>query len=65
MRTWYLFDVNPATPPVLEVAPAEAATDIGELRVGTSPRPVMATRLIIPRAILAAAADGRASRAVK
>jgi amidase len=28
---------------------------VGELRVGTSPRPVMAARLIIPRAILAVA----------
>jgi amidase len=28
---------------------------VGELRIGTSPRPVMAARLIIPRAILAAA----------
>jgi amidase len=28
---------------------------VGELRIGTSPRPVMAARLIIPRAVLAAA----------
>ncbi|MGH7322822.1 MAG: acetamidase/formamidase family protein [Candidatus Rokuibacteriota bacterium] len=28
---------------------------VGELRIGTSPRPVMAARLIIPRALLAAA----------
>jgi hypothetical protein len=31
---------------------------VGELRVGTSPRPVMASRLIIPRAALAAAGVG-------
>jgi acetamidase/formamidase len=29
---------------------------VGELRIGTSPRPVMAARLIIPRAVLVAAA---------
>jgi acetamidase/formamidase len=28
---------------------------VGELRIGTSPRPVMAARLIVPRPILAAA----------
>lgn len=28
---------------------------VGELRIGTSPRPMMAARLIIPRAIIAAA----------
>ena len=32
---------------------------VGELRIGTSPRPVMAARLIIPRAVIAAAAQGR------
>jgi len=29
---------------------------VGELRIGTSPRPVMAARLIIPRAVVDAAA---------
>jgi len=33
---------------------------VGELRIGTSPRPVMAARLIIPRATLTAAGPGRA-----
>jgi len=33
---------------------------IGELRIGTSPRPVMAARLIIPQSVLSAAAQGRA-----
>ncbi len=28
---------------------------VGELRVGTSPRPVMAARLIIPRGVLVSA----------
>ncbi len=28
---------------------------VGELRVGTSPRPVMAARLIIPRPVLVSA----------
>jgi len=32
---------------------------VGELRIGTSPRPVMAARLIIPRAVIDAAAQGR------
>ena len=32
---------------------------VGELRIGTSPRPVMAARLIVPRAVLAAASAGR------
>jgi hypothetical protein len=32
---------------------------VGELRIGTSPRPVMAARLIIPRPIVEAAAKGR------
>ena len=32
---------------------------VGELRIGTSPRPVMAARLIIPRTVLAAAGQGR------
>jgi acetamidase/formamidase len=32
---------------------------VGELRVGTSPRPVMATRLIVPASIVAAARDAR------
>ena len=31
---------------------------VGELRIGTSPRPVMAARLIIPRAVIDAAAQG-------
>jgi acetamidase/formamidase len=34
---------------------------VGELRVGTSPRPVMATRLIIPRRVLDVA-GGRSER---
>jgi len=33
---------------------------VGELRIGTSPRPVMAARLIIPQTVLTAAAQGRA-----
>lgn len=33
---------------------------VGELRIGTSPRPVMAARLIIPEDVLAAAERGRA-----
>lgn len=33
---------------------------VGELRIGTSPRPVMAARLIIPRAVIDAAERGRA-----
>ena len=33
---------------------------VGELRIGTSPRPVMAARLIIPQSVLNAAAQGRA-----
>ncbi len=33
---------------------------VGELRVGTSPRPVMAARLIVPRAVLDAARRDRA-----
>ena len=32
---------------------------VGELRIGTSPRPVMAARLIIPRHVIDAAAKGR------
>jgi amidase len=32
---------------------------VGELRIGTSPRPVMAARLIIPRSIIEAAAENR------
>lgn len=31
---------------------------VGELRIGTSPRPVMAARLIIPRHVIYAAAAG-------
>ncbi|PYN99099.1 MAG: hypothetical protein DMD89_11885 [Candidatus Rokuibacteriota bacterium] len=33
---------------------------VGELRIGTSPRPVMAARLIIPQTVLSAAAQGSA-----
>src|SRR5262249_41372790 len=45
------------------MAPREAymlLSVIGELRIGTSPRPVMAARLIIPQSVLSAAAQGRA-----
>ena len=33
---------------------------VGDLRIGTSPRPVMAARLIIPKSVLTAAEHGRA-----
>ena len=105
MKThWYLFDVNPSTPPAFEVAPGEEFTlevrgafddvkdiltvptpftpacdghplapiagpvrvrgarpgdaVVVDLRIGTSPRPVMAARLIIPRLVIDAAAGG-------
>jgi len=61
--TWYPFSVNADTPPALTLGsgdedPEEAhmlLAIVGELRIETSPWPVIAARLIVPLETLAAA----------
>lgn len=70
-KTWYPVEVatEDAARGAVDFVVAQTGLDrreaymllsiVGELRIGTSPRPVMAARLIVPRAVLAAAARGR------